>query len=164
MAITTAITSLLTSITELIQSLFNGIYSIFHTIFSAFFGLFFGMFAFVGDLFKGVANTLGGVGSFVASTYSSFFHSFPPLISSYCIPLFPPMMFFPPQKTKQIERSEDRKRKIMRWNANTKTKTGNFFIIALISAAYYGYTRYTRTQSGVTGGQKAASVGRKKVN
>lgn len=107
MAVTTALTSLLTSITELIQSLFNGLYSIFHTIFSAFFGLFFGLFAFVGDLFKGVANTLGGVGSFVAS---------------------------------------------------------NFFIIALISAAYYGYTRYTRTQSGVTGAQKAASVGRKKVN
>ncbi|KAK3391836.1 hypothetical protein B0T20DRAFT_472606 [Sordaria brevicollis] len=106
MAVTTAISSLLTSITELIQSLINGIYSIFHTIFSAFFGLFFGVFSFVGDLFKGVANTLGGVGSFVAS---------------------------------------------------------NFLIIALISAAYYGYTRYTRTQ-GVSGGQKAASVGRKKVN
>ncbi|KAK1774620.1 hypothetical protein QBC45DRAFT_424403 [Copromyces sp. CBS 386.78] len=105
MAISTALTSLLTSVTELIQSLFSGIYNIFHTIFSAFFGLFFGLFAFVGDLFKGVANTLGGVGSFVAS---------------------------------------------------------NFLIIALISAAGFAYVRYT--SQGATQGQKAASVGRKKVN
>lgn len=85
MAVTNALTSLINSVVELIQSLFSGVYNIIHTFFAAFFGLFFGVFNMVGDLFKGVIDAMGGVGSFVASTYIisfpffffSFFLSFP---------------------------------------------------------------------------------------
>lgn len=76
MAITNAITDLISSFLELFSSLFHTVFAITNSFVSGILSLFNGFFIFIGDIFKGVFDVVGGVGRFLAG--KSPFLSFPP--------------------------------------------------------------------------------------
>ncbi|KAK4202144.1 hypothetical protein QBC40DRAFT_277037 [Triangularia verruculosa] len=66
MAITNAVTDLISSFLELFSSLFHAVFTIAHSFIAGILGLFNGFFIFIGDIFKGVFDVVGGVGRFLA--------------------------------------------------------------------------------------------------